>query len=343
MFSNFTKKHYKYFLINKYNLNNNNCLVLLLNNEKKNINNFFKNSKIDISYESNNYAWTQDLIIKFTKMYFVDPKVIEKLKDLNKTVIIKWKTNTIILRINDSNDKFNLILLKINVMIHIIEYIGNNLSDVSFNNLMIILILTDLEKIEPNINEIINVKHINSGFTEHNLNKTIYIWRYEEFEKVLFHEIIHVLNLDKSEDKTIKIINSRFHNYFEAITDFYAILYHIIYISLITNIKPKLILEIELAFIKNQAMKMNNIFKLKDWDKNSNLNINQYSNGFSYYILKYLVFEYILELNEKDLLIYLKKINYNIFLKNILKKKFINYNYNNIKSLRMTLFQLKYL
>ena len=90
-------------------------------------------------------------------------------------------------------------------------------------------------------------------------------------------------------------------------------------------------------------MKINNIFNLTEWNINESiLNIKQNSNGFSYYIIKYLLFEYILKLDNINILEYLKKINYNLLLKNIMKFKFINLKYNNIESLRMTLFQLKY-
>ena len=334
MFSSFTKKYFDYFLKNKYNLDDNNILVLLLNSEKEKIFDFIKNTKlninVDVDYSINN-------ILKYCKSYFVDKNINLELKDLNQTILVSWNNyinnykNKIIIKTENIN--IEILLLKIKIIIYMIEYLGNN------KNLNIILILSKLKKHAPNRNEIINVEHINSGYSYDN---TIVIWRYEEFEKVFFHEIIHVLRLDKREDNTDEIINTEFHNYFEAITDFYAIIYHIIYLSLITNINPKLFLEIELGFIKNQAMNITSILDLNDFSFNEKMIVKQKSSAFSYYIIKYLLFEYIIKLNIKNLLSYLKQINYNILLNNIINNKFIKYNYYNIKSLRMTLFQLKY-
>lgn len=253
------------------------------------------------------------------------------MKDLNETIVIKWNTNKIIVKTNIVND---ILINKINIIIYIIEYLGNP------KYLEIILILTDLKKHKPTReNDIVGPKHVNSGYCQHYEEKqTIFIWRYEEFEKVTFHEVIHALNLDKREDITQPIIISEYHNYFEAITDFYAIIYHIIYLSLITNITPKLLLEIELGFIRNQALNVHNILKL-NLNELQSIKINQGSSVFSYYIIKYLLFKYLLKIN--NIKKYLRDIKFNDLLENIMKIKFKNYSYNNIKSLRMTLFQLK--
>jgi hypothetical protein len=54
----------------------------------------------------------------------------------------------------------------------------------------------------------------------------------EEFEKVIFHEMIHYFDIDMSEQHVPKIINvshEHTHSYWEAWTDFLGIFYHIIY------------------------------------------------------------------------------------------------------------------
>lgn len=334
MFCDFTKKYINYFLENKYNLDDNNSLVLLLNNEKNNILKFIENNKIKINYNKNGSNNYNSKIVKYTNNFFVDTdNVLNELNFLNETIVIEWNTNKIIVKTNIVDD---ILIHKINIIIYIIEYLG------TCNYLEIILILTDLKKHKPSTeNEIVGPKHVNSGYCRHfksNSKKTIYIWRYEEFEKVTFHEVIHALNLDKRDNITQPIIISKYHNYFEAITDFYAIIYHIIYLSLITNITPKLLLEIELGFIRNQAINVHNILKL-NLNELQFIKINQGSNVFSYYIIKYLLFKYLLEIN--NIKTYLKKIKLNDLLKNVMKIKFKDYSYNNIKSLRMTLFQLK--
>ena len=332
MFCDFTKKYINYFLENKYNLDDNNSLVLLLNNEKNNILKFIENNKIKINYNKNGSNTYNSKIMKYTNTFFVDTdNVLNELKFLNETIVIEWNTNKIIVKTNIVDD---ILIHKINIIIYIIEYLG------TCNYLEIILILTDFKKYKPSTkNDIIGPKHVNSGYCQHsNSKKTIYIWRYEEFEKVTFHEVIRALNLDKRDDITQSIIISEYHNYFEAITDFYAIIYHIIYLSLITKIKPKLLLEIELGFIRNQALNVHNILKL-NLNEFRLIKINQGSNVFSYYIIKYLLFKYLLKIN--NIKTYLKNIKLNDLLKNVMKNKFKNYLYNKIKSLRMTLFQLK--
>jgi hypothetical protein len=142
------------------------------------------------------------------------------------------------------------------------------------------LILSSLTKKLPQ-DEIIGVSHVNSGYTDF-LENIIYIWRLEECEKVLFHEIMHYLDIDrKYEHINIKLNLIDYHNYHEVITDYYGILYNIIYLSLITKKKLKILLKIELGFIKNQCMLINNHFGLENWKGNVNKQIIQKSSVFS--------------------------------------------------------------
>jgi len=121
----------------------------------------------------------------------------------------------------------------------------NGTSDIDIN---IYLVLSKLTKYLE-IDEIISPKHINSGYTNL-LTNDIFIWREEEFEKVTFHELIHLFNKDHR-NETVKLpieINGP-KSFYEAITDFKAIIFNIIYISLLTHKKIKSILKYELNFI----------------------------------------------------------------------------------------------
>ena len=331
MFCKFTKKYIQYFIKTKYILDNNNKLVLSLNNEKQKISNFISNNKIIINFE---YESNIDIISYCTNSTFVSNKVITELNNINDLLIFKWNNNFILLKTFNIT---NILIKKIKILIYIIEYLKKKYN--YKKNLKIILILTLLEKYTPINNEIIGADHVNSGYSYDN---NIFIWRYEEFEKVLLHEIAHVLKIDKRDNETDIIINSNIHNYFEALTDFYGIIYHIIYLSLITKINIKKLLELELSFIKNQAMKINDFFNLDEWINKPKNKIVQNTSVFSYYIIKYLLFEYIVNLNNSNIFLYLNNINYNLLLKNILNIKFTKNKYYNIKSLRMTLLQLKY-
>ena len=167
------------------------------------------------------------------------------------------------------------------------------------------------------------------------MNKYIFIWREEEFEKVCFHEIIHLINHDhRHEEIDLNTNIDGDESYYEAITDFKAIIYNLIYLSLITKIKLSLLFSYEYFFIKNQSYYIYNVLKVSN---------KQNTPAYSYFILKKNIFKYFnYEFNEllfND--IFFKNINYYV-LTNIIKdyinkdKQFIDFN-----SARMTLFELK--
>jgi hypothetical protein len=199
----------------------------------------------------------------------------------------------------------------------------------------IYLILSNLTKAFPLNKQIIGVKHANTGYTDFQKN-IIFVWRLEEYEKVLFHEVIHYCDLDKRDHHVEHIadINGP-HSYYEAITDVFGIYYHIIYLSIITKIKIKTLLEIELSFIRNQAFILNDYLGLGNWKDQPDKIIKQTTPAFSYYILKYLIFEYLIDhnINQAE--------NYNELLQKSLEQGFTVKSHNKIKSSRMSLLQLE--
>jgi len=334
IFTNYTKNNLSKFIDNREILDNKNSLLVSLYNKKNIIINFINNIIINIKI-NNNYQFEYK---KYCNSRFVDKKIINL--QFIYSLLIEWNNNNkIIIKTNVKNIKS--IILKIKILIYLIEYI-KSISINSDKSVFIILILSNLKKIYPIKKKIITSKNVNSGYTDFT-NNVIFIWRYEEFEKVLFHEIIHFCKLDKSTHYISNIINTdnNSHNYFEAITDLYAILYHIIYISIITKIELKILLELEISYIKNQAMKLNNFFNLQNWKNKPNKYINQNTSAFSYYILKYLLFEYLLTLQDCDIYKYLNDINYNDLLNKILNKPFNQKEFINLDSMKMTLLQLK--
>lgn len=239
---------------------------------------------------------------------------------------IKWNNNNIYVK--TSKDKFNNLINRLHIFLKIINYI-NKIN----NNIEIYLILSDLKK---NINDydIISPKHINSGYTC-TLRKIIFIWREEEFEKVCFHEVIHLLDQDhRHEHVNIETNIDGPTSYYEAITDFKAIIFNIIYLSLITKIKLKILFSFEYSFIKNQSVYIYNILKIKN---------KQNTPAYSYFILKYFIFQYFNEyyFNEKlfDDIFY-KNFNYCKLIDEIKNYDIINIKYVNFNSARMTFFEL---
>ena len=242
---------------------------------------------------------------------------------------IKWNNNNNIY-IKCTEQKFNCFVNRLPIFLKILNFINRE----NDNNITIYLILSNLKK---NINkyEIISPEHINSGYT-HILTKLIFIWREEEFEKVCFHEVIHLVNNDhRHEHIDIKTNIEGPTSYFEAITDFKAIILNIIYLSIITKIKIKILFTFEYYFIRNQSSYIYNILNIIN---------KQNTPAYSYFVLKYFIFKYFnrSNFNEKlfDELFYKNK-NFEILLNNIKDYKITFNNYINYNSARMTLFELK--
>ena len=70
----------------------------------------------------------------------------------------------------------------------------------------------------PAPGEPLSEKHLNGGYTYLN-NNNIYIYRYEDFPKVMLHEVIHHSYLNTHTP------------YNEAIVEFWAVLFHLFFIS----------------------------------------------------------------------------------------------------------------
>jgi hypothetical protein len=327
LWSKFTNENIQQFSKYKYSLNNNNILLKYIKKEREQILNIIRNKTFKINIK---------IIDKFNEIKdyvnsrFVDKKnLMNEMNDLKVIYKISWNDNFIILISYNEFDLHN----RMKMIVYIIEYLkvktNNN------KNMKIYLILSNLEKKFPVESKIMNVKNANSGYTDSSKD-IIFIWRKEEFEKVIFHELIHFFNLDKREDHTHDIINTDGpHLYFEALTDFKGIIYHLLYLSLMTRRRIKNLLEYELGFIRNQAMVLNKIWDLGNWTKTPNVLIQQKTAAFSYYILKYLMFEYFL-INEIE-----ENMEYKVTLEKILKNGFTMGKYIEIESSRMTLLQLE--
>lgn len=220
------------------------------------------------------------------------------------------------------------------------------------------IIFTEFKKVMPRENHtILNSKHVNSGISYScNESGNILIYRYEEWYKVLIHEIIHSLGLDFSNQNNnilFEKMNNRFcvrSNFYiyETYTEFWAILLHTIYkyseilnstykYEIKNNIQHFIILiNNEIKFSMYQTIKIlwymntnyNNII-------NPNMCSQRYSykedtNVFSYYILKFILLyfyeDFIMWCNiNNENLINFQKTNNNI----ILFDKFIQQYYKN--------------
>lgn len=339
--SSFTKDNIENFNKLKYSIDTDNKLLLNLKTERNNIREFIKTNS-SIEYNVRHIDFTPDIlneIKEYSNVSWVDSNnVIKEVPSLSETILIEWisinnatNPNTILLK--TSSDKTETILSRMKLIVYIIEYLKNKSN--CKKSVKIYLILTELKKYFPDNDNIIDIHNVNTGYTDL-LKDIIFVWRLEEFEKVLFHEVAHFLDMDIRDTPINKLVNIKGpHSYYEVITDYYAIFYNIIFLALVTNVSIKTLLEYELGFIRNQAMILNDFFGLDSWRIKPNKTIIQKTPAFSYYIIKYLVFEELLN-NFEDI-----SKNYKSFLIRVLNKGFEHQEFNKIRSSRMTLFQLK--
>jgi hypothetical protein len=139
---------------------------------------------------------------------------------------------------------------------------------------------------------------INSGFTSHGKNKYILIYRKEEYNRLLLHELIHYLSIDSAMDNNIwspthmkisldyNIFNHI--NLFETYTDTWAIILLIIMTHII---EPKLSLKSLLKKEKDHILCMVQqlLYQLSIPDINS-IRIHrwiQHTSALAYYVFKY--------------------------------------------------------
>lgn len=279
--------------------------------------------KKNINYKIDNHLIDKQLLIRYCSEFWVYNDVLLYIDELNEEHIIVWNNNKIFIKC--TTNKFNKIKKRLPYLLKMIEYIKKD----NTTNITIYLLLSKLKKTHDNSDKI-EPKHINSGYTDI-VAKYIFIWREEEFEKVLFHELIHLFNYDHTDE--IYTHYNKYELLFEAITDLKGITYNLIYLSLVTNKCLLKLINYEFSFINNQGIMMNNLI---------NKNIKLVSPAFSYFVLKAMLINYIslteFTLEEYNDIFILNK-NFN----NIIKKlnKIIDTNYYDFNSCRMTFFELE--
>tara|TARA_B110001450_G_scaffold25356_2_gene22374 strand:+ start:15161 stop:16141 length:981 start_codon:yes stop_codon:yes gene_type:complete len=173
-------------------------------------------------------------------------------------------------------------------------------------------------------NDIFRPVHINGGFTSLNGND-IYIYRKDEYSKVILHEFIHHIHELNSSIMNISLFNiKKLKNFFnihnnchleplEAIIEFWSFIYNTIFISIEYSIPFKLLFKKELSFTLFQYNKLINNYKfINQWNEDTNI--------FSYIIIKL-----ILLVNYKIFLKHNIPYNENIFVDFILN----NFNHHN--------------
>lgn len=346
-FDDFTNKYLKIFMEKRSKV-----IFPELKKMRSDINDYIKNNEVKFKIEE--YVIPERKLHELTDTPWVYKEVLNSIKDLHANYKISWsykKFNHYII-IKSTESKFKSFKERLDTLLHIINYIYDLKKTSEDREIHMFLLLSPLKKIIEK-DEAICPKNINSGYTDFSTNE-IFIWREEEFEKVIFHELIHYMDLDVRnmafDDEDIPIIINGPKSYYEAFTDLHGILYYLVYLSIITGKSVNSLFQIEYEFIKNQANNLNNILKLEDWStfakserrfngvertNKEKKTIKQSSPAFTYFIIKFLIIKKIVEDNNINLLNNPKELIKEIFNVGFTCESFID-----IKSSRMTLIQM---
>lgn len=279
--------------------------------------------------------------------------VFKKLHHKNEYI---WNHKHIVIYHN--NNIPNKFIEEVYYILNLFDYITNKK-----NNYQIIFYLTKCKKkLDYNYNYI-GPKNVNSGATLP--SHFIYIWRLEEWKKVLIHEIIHYLFLDinKYQDRFKKLYNdinleTSIINPNEGYTELVALFIMSIYkynyyknfynidISIYDFINKRLTIELGWSFYQiTKILKFFNCYQSYEELFTKKCVFRQKSNVLSYYILKtyflYNINDILKDFKFNDIFINENKVNYIYNKTNIREKSFtknINYIMNNytIKDNSMT-------
>ena len=183
-----------------YTKNIQNSLEIIYELIKDNYCHIFQNVDITADSKLNNKK-RETINSKLDNIIFLSKNDRENIKNtmpLISEINATYKTNNIKLYIVSKDDEqlekdvIRRIVSKLFVLIDLFT----NAQKTTYN---LYVWLSDLKKYKPKSKKTFRSQHINSGATVHNLLEEtveLFIWRKEEIEKVLLHEMIHTLKLD---------------------------------------------------------------------------------------------------------------------------------------------------
>lgn len=314
-----------------YYINNN-----LIDNDiiKRDIINSNSNNKELYDLYCNIYKDNYEISDIFYKNIFVSIDILHELEsyDLNH-IILSEKNYNLSLYYYDI-DNIDDYIKNIITIINIISEINNifKLSDVT--NYNIIIFLGNQKKYI--FGDKITPMNINSGSTIKNIY--VSVWRKEEYEKVLIHELCHYISVDFDIflDKNINEINNLFNlkginHISESYNETVASIINMCYKSIKLNIDLNDLYLIETKFLLFQTTKLIYFFGGNNANDLFNIDIIQNTSCLSYIIIKFILFYNInlfIKLIEEFNIICntQKKVDtYNNFLKKIIiDKNYIN-------------------
>lgn len=158
-------------------------------------------------------------------------------------------------------------------------------------NVTLVVFYCNQKKYLPN-EKLITSENINSGCTMN--GEYVYVWRKEEFYKVLIHELVHYFSIDYHGHEP-DALEHCLHNLFdiegddvvnEAYTEIFAVTINSVMRSVDYNIPFSTIINYENAFTHFQIAKIINLFGGQSYDDLYNITIKQNTSLVSYIIVK---------------------------------------------------------
>uniref|UniRef100_A0A6C0KZI1 Uncharacterized protein n=1 Tax=viral metagenome TaxID=1070528 RepID=A0A6C0KZI1_9ZZZZ len=300
---------------------------------KDTLNSFYKvlqDGKDKMNSDKNDYTCTPitflDKYPQFLQIpptYFIDSELVSFLRTSNGfyqqfTLNLGPRCFTVHLFLpfdNHSSKKINVLDFFqdcINKIYLWLQFISPHIKEKCSVKSTIYLLFTNFHKHLPASNEPITYKHVNSAFaTSCNPETTIYIYRHEEWYKVLMHESFHSFGLDFSgynnyevEDKivqTFKVRNKNGIRIYEAYVELWAEVLNVVFVSYLKTKDKKTFLVMfehlinkELSFTLFQCVKILNHINISYEDiidvKCKTIKYEETANLTSYYFLKLILF-----------------------------------------------------
>ncbi len=256
----------------------------------------------------------QELSQIFYNNMFVSIDVLQELEsfDLNHIIIDSDKDYYLSLYYYDLDQDIDTYLINIIRIIKLIKGI-NNLFDKELQKINVIIFLGNQKK-ELIGNSILPIS-MNSGSSIPTIFASV--WRKEEYEKVLIHELLHFICADfhggsSGYNKIHEAILDKFivdgkNNPNESYNETIAGIINMCYKSIMLDLDINDIYNIELNFLYLQTAKLIKYFRGKKMSEllDKKIKIKQTTSGLSYLILKMILFH-----NIKDTLDFISSINF---------------------------------
>jgi len=279
-----------------------NILSLFVNkltlSQKVNIKGIENHSFIEKSIKSIKTSYSTNFDVKIHEQRVIkgSDKVITDILNNNNFIskkIVSYIKNSTFLYYNLRNKLNNVRIFipvddkkipKLNRLFHIIEFmriLGQYKNHLDFE-IFYINFNKEIDELA-----ILGPEHVNGGACWR--GKNITIWRQEELEKVLIHEMIHFMELDFFHQIGLHYFNQTHGinnvKIWESYTDSLAIILHTLMISFYTNQSFEKLMENEIKFVLCQSAKVLDHYNIKSiMDIKGKMQQN--TDVFSYYIVK---------------------------------------------------------